>query len=74
MPGVQAAYEYPLTERDVETIGDFTRENVARWVAIHAGDFAFVMDFYATIGDEEIPWSDEESESIYNDLTCPCRE
>ena len=67
MPAITAAMEYPLTKHDLENIGEFTRENVERWLDTRAGDFQSVTDFFATYGDTDIVWADEENECIYND-------
>jgi hypothetical protein len=45
----------------------FTRERVADWLAMNAGDFQRVTDFRAVAGDVELAWADEESEFAYND-------
>jgi len=71
MPPITAAYEYPLTNYDIENIGEFTRDNVERWMRSHTGDFQFITDFYATVGDAEIPWATEEGELTYSDCMCP---
>ena len=71
MPAVTAAYTYDLSAHDVETIGEFTRENVESWLATHAGDFQSIDDFEATIGDAWLSWNCEESESIFNDCMFP---
>lgn len=62
---IRAAMEYPLSRYDAENIGEFTRENVARWLLTHAGDFQHVEDFWATLGDAVIEWANPESEGIY---------
>ena len=67
MPAITASMRYPLSGYDLENIGEFTRENVAQWVGTHAGDFQSVQDFYATAGDQEIPWASEEGELAYLD-------
>tara|TARA_Y100000310_G_scaffold17714_1_gene17499 strand:- start:486 stop:755 length:270 start_codon:yes stop_codon:yes gene_type:complete len=71
MPAITCAMRYPLSKYDIENIGEFTRENVDQWLTTHAGDFQDVKDFYATVGDQEIPWSSEESEFTYNDCMFP---
>lgn len=67
MPFVTCAMEYPLSAYDIENIGEFTRENVEQWTATHCGDFQSITDFYATVGDQEIPWATEEGEMTYSD-------
>ncbi len=67
LPMAKACYEYPLDKFAVKSIGEFTRENVAQWVNLNAGDFSSIDDFYATVGDKEINWEKEESEMFWND-------
>ena len=67
MPNTLAAYEYTLSPYDVENIGEFTRENVEGWLHKNAGDFQSVEDFYATVGNQELPWAKEENEFAYSD-------
>ncbi len=74
MPATTAAMEYPLSSYDVENIGKLTRENVEQWLTTHSGDFQGIDDFYATVGDTEIPWNSEESEMTYNDCMYPPEE
>jgi hypothetical protein len=77
MPSVPAATTYTLSESDVgnarSVTGRITRESVQEWLNSHAGDFAEITDFSASIEDGadtvEIPWADEESELTFNDLT-----
>lgn len=71
MPNCMATMERTLSTYDIENIGEFTRENVEQWLACNAGDFQQVVDFYATVGDKEIPWANEDNEMAYNDLTFP---
>lgn len=67
-PGVgPCAMERSLSSYDVRNIGEFTRDNVQKWVDRNMGDFQSITDFYATVGDEEIPWADEENELTFND-------
>lgn len=77
MPATTAAMTYTLSSYDVENArdedGQITRESVQAWLDTHAGDFASVDDFWASIedGDEtiDLDWADEESEFIFNDCT-----
>ena len=71
MPAGTCAMEYTLSRHDVESIGDFTRENVEQWLATHAGDFQSIDDFQATVGDAWLEWADEESELLYGDCMFP---
>lgn len=71
-PGVgPCAVEYALNAHDVESIGDFTRDNVERWLSTHSGDFQSIADFRATVGDDWIEFADEESELTFNDCMFP---
>jgi hypothetical protein len=80
MPSTIAAQAITLSLHDVEnardSLGRVTRESVQRWLDSHAGDFAEIADFEASIevedewvegGTVDIPWADEESEMIYID-------
>jgi hypothetical protein len=67
MPAVTCAVQYNLDKHAVENIGDFTRENIRQWVDTNCGDFQYVDDFEATIGDKWISWKSEESELTFND-------
>lgn len=78
MPSTVMAMRYDLSlGLEVQAIKDLdgafrvNRESVEAWLATHAGDFASITDFYASIEDGpdtiEIPWADEESEMIFND-------
>ena len=64
---VLCSYRYPLSRHDVENIGEFTRDNVEQWLACHAGDFKHIVDFWASVGDKEIPFESEEHEMQYLD-------
>jgi len=60
-----------LSERDLQFIGEFTRENISRWLDRGTDEstesFHFDLgvygwgDFHAVCGDIEIPWAKEES-------------
>ena len=72
MPQTIGATEYPVRPSDIATMqhqgtGTLTREMIAEWLGRHAGDFQWVTDFSASIGDDEFPWHNEESASVYND-------
>lgn len=79
MPDTIAAMQKDLTRYDVDNILGYaehihgerklTREAIAFWLSLNSGDFQRVDDFYASIGDEEFPWKEEESEILYNDCT-----
>jgi hypothetical protein len=74
MPMTTAAYEYKLSDYDLENIGDFTRENIDDWLGTHAGDFSSIKDFHAVCGEAEIPWTSEENEMEYQDCMYPGEE
>ncbi|CAK0779145.1 hypothetical protein CCP2SC5_880019 [Azospirillaceae bacterium] len=67
MPSRIAAYRYNLTKHDIDNIGKFTRKNILAWLDTHASDFQTIQDFYATIGDKEIGWKNDESGYIFDD-------
>lgn len=75
MPPVMAATEYQLDGYSVALIeeqeGATLRDKVDAWLSTHSGDFQEVKDFRASIGDQEVPWQDEESELIFNDCMYP---
>lgn len=71
MPAITCAQEIKLRAYDVENIGEFTRENVSDWIDKNAGDFQSITDFYATMGDVEIHWANEDNEITYNDCMYP---
>jgi hypothetical protein len=56
MPSTTAAQTYELSDYDVDNArddeGKITRESVQRWLDTHAGDFASVTDFEASIEDD----------------------
>lgn len=68
---VVRAYKYTLEPYDMDNIGEPTRENVEAWLAMNAGDFSNILDFYAEVGETLIPWSSEESELTYQDCIYP---
>ena len=72
--GAICAQRIELSGHDLENIGEFTRDNVEEWLCTHSGDFQHVQDFYATAGDIEIPWDDEESEFTYQDCMYPAED
>lgn len=67
MPAVTCAQVIKLTEHDLESIGELTRENVEMWLTSHTGDFQSITDFRADIGEWESPWASEESECTFSD-------
>ena len=71
MPAVPCAMDYPLSDYDLENIGEFTRENVEAWLCTHSGDFQSVEDFCAVCGDTVLDWKSEESGYTYSDCMYP---
>jgi hypothetical protein len=71
MPPIKAASTYQLSDYDLDNIGEFTRENIERWLCTHAGDFQYVTDFHAVCGTTEIPWATEDSECTFSDCMYP---
>jgi hypothetical protein len=79
MPAATAAMTYTLRSYDIENMrdedGSITRESVDNWLAMNAGDFQGVTDFYASIEDGnksiDLPWADEDSELTFNDCMFP---
>ena len=69
LPKVLAAKRVQLSDSDLENIGEFTRDNVDSWIALHEGDFQTIDDFYAVVGEQEIPWKKDSSESNFIDCT-----
>jgi len=69
--GQKMCYEYPLSKSDAENIGEFIRENIEDWLSTHSGDFQSIDDFYATVGEDEIQFKDEEKEMEYWDIVNP---
>jgi len=75
MPGITGATVINLTDGDVDHARDddgrITRDSVGMWLDSHAGDFAEVLDFQASIEDGtetvEISWANKDSEEIYSD-------
>ncbi len=61
------AYQYQLSTDDLGDIGEFTRDAFESWLDSHAGDFQSIADFCVQVGNEEIPWNDEDSECTFND-------
>ena len=63
---------YHLTDYELREIGDFTRENVLKWMDSHTDvgwvDILPVKDFHAVCGDIDIPWATEGSKELWNTL------
>lgn len=79
MPSTTAATRIKVNSHDVENMRDddvqITRDSVEDWLTSHSGDFSRVIDFSASIEDNDttvdIPWADEDSEFTYNDCMFP---
>jgi hypothetical protein len=80
-PGVDCcAMDKELSAYDVRNIeaiakelfdsNAITRDAIAPWLSLNSGDFQHVDDFYASIGDQDFAWADEESEFAYCDCMC----
>lgn len=54
--GGDAVYTYQLDDSDLTEIGDFTRDNIRKWLRAHAGDFQHIKDFHAECGETEVDW------------------
>ena len=62
---------YYLSQTELREIGDFTRENVQKWMDTHTDvDWIGILptkDFHAICGDIDIPWATEESRQRWNE-------
>ncbi|GAA6622764.1 hypothetical protein [Scytonema sp. NUACC26] len=72
-PGCSVCHmEYNLNSYDLENIsetGEYTREEVEKWLLSHSGDFQSIVDFKCSFGDEfESDWENPESGDIYCDI------
>ena len=74
-PGALCAYSVTLSESDLGNLGEWTRDNVARWLALHSGDFREVTDFRAdfSLGKRDwiSDWQEEESGLTFADCMEP---
>lgn len=63
--GAMTKWQCELTDSDLREIGEFTRENVLRWMESHNGADWWttlpLVDFHAVCGDIDIPWATEEA-------------
>jgi len=68
--GVVGIGRHYLNEDELREIGDFTRENIHRWIDSQTGPtwitIVPVEDFHAVCGDRDIPWATEEGKKIWN--------
>ena len=55
--GIECEYQYPITRGDMGTIGEFTRDNVSKWLDRRAGDFESIIDFTAQFENTVIDWA-----------------
>lgn len=59
-------YDFELTDEELNRIGEFTRENVAKWIESNSGEGDFpIDDFHAVCDDIEIPWATKEGCDCY---------
>ena len=65
-------YARELHPVDLWAIGDFTRENIAKWVD-DSGPYGF-DDFHAVSGDIDIPWETESGKQTGAWLASSCKE
>jgi hypothetical protein len=58
--GAFVNYRHALSKADLSSIGEFTRENISRWLDgggfFEAGVYGH-EDFHAVCGDKDIPWA-----------------
>jgi hypothetical protein len=70
--GAVARYGFELTDNDLREIGEFTRENVFKWMKSSHSPSVFEVgvygceDFHAVCGDLDIPWATEESKLYFS--------
>jgi hypothetical protein len=64
-----ALSRHELSNADMRFIGEFTRDNVLRWMNSHRGpDWVGMLpveDFHAVCDDMDIPWATEEARLVY---------
>jgi hypothetical protein len=64
-----AGYEEYNREMVIQTVGEFTRENVAKWLDCTCGpEIRPIKDFHAVCDDVEIPWATEEGRETYRHI------
>lgn len=56
-----------VTKHDLENIESFDRESVQDWIDSHSGDFQSITDFCFYLGEEIMPWANEDNEATFND-------
>jgi hypothetical protein len=57
---ITVMYRRDLSASDLSLIGEFRRENIARWLRSDRMDIYGFTDFHAVCGDIDIPWTTEE--------------
>ena len=57
---ITVMYRRDLSASDLSLIGEFTRENISRWLKSDRLDIYGFTDFHAVCGDIDIPWTTEE--------------
>lgn len=75
MPGIVCAQRIELSAYDLDNArddaGKLTRDSVLDWLGSHAGDFASIIDFQASLEDGDttvdIPFATEEGETAWLD-------
>jgi CheY-like chemotaxis protein len=67
-----ALSRHEMNNDDLCFIGEFTRENVLRWMNSHRGpDWVGILpvdDFHAVCGDIDIPWAKEAARLCWNEV------
>ena len=74
---VLCAQSITLSSDDMGNLGEWTRDNVAQWLALHSGDFQEVTDFRADFSrgkkDWRTGWQEAESEGTFFDCMEPTK-
>ena len=68
--GQTIAMRYTLSAWDREGMPE-TRDGVQAWLDRHAGDFASVTDFSASLAETEIYWGSAKNEDAFLDIMYP---
>jgi hypothetical protein len=59
-------FDCELTDEELHRIGEFTTENVAKWLDICGGPGDFpIKDFHAVCDNIDIPWATKEGRDCY---------
>jgi len=70
--GATACGRYYPNEDELRAIGDFTRENILRWMDSHTRpDWVGIVpveDFHAVCDDIDIPWATVEGKKIWDKI------